>query len=709
MTGRPSPAPPTLRAAVDEPPPARNPPALRALSIVAAWLICIGALYALRHGPAMPGWVSLLAAACNALALGVGLIASARRLPSRVYDHFTTWLLIASAPLFLLIELTGGLRSPAVLVPGFVALGIAWRGALWHGAAVAALWLAALLAAGMALHHRIDTAWFLSVAFAVFALGIIPIVYSRQAAVAESRARHRLARVEGYLADRRMTPLGSDAIVSPGDLKSERQAQFQTAEGLRHIDALDRYLRDVRDTMGADEVVFWRFNEARQTQRAAAWSTEGASSPRYFEREPWGPLVRWAAESGQVQAVAEQNVVYFVVAPVRDGARVHGAVSISSRAGLTHTPDGARRWAARHAAHAAVLLDLLDLRREASRHLLSTPALVKAAERLQAAKSTDALGVAICQTAVEVTSAQRSALVRWDPEHETGTVMAVSRGHALAPGLAIDGDSLVAEQCSMRKLLHKEDARMLRGAVLYGRGEGKRDLGGLAVVPLARAEIGVIGAIVIESDEPDMISRREVENVNLLGVIAARQLETAWEIEEEWRRARTDPLTGLSNRRHFDEQMARIVSDSLAHGTPASLVVADVDHFKKVNDTYGHEAGDAVLKAVARVFLDCLRAEDVCARYGGEEIAILLPETSVARAQEVAERVRRAIEAKPIAHGDRRITVTASFGVAGYPESTAVRDALFPTADRALYEAKAGGRNRVTVAAAPVHGRTSQS
>ncbi|HEX8848142.1 MAG TPA: GGDEF domain-containing protein, partial [Gemmatimonadaceae bacterium] len=611
MSGRPSPETAPLRITAESPPLPPRRPLLRAACVAAAWAASIGALYGLRHGPAMPGWVSLLAAAANVAALGVGWLASARKLPRGVHEPFAAWLLAASGPLFLLIELTGGLRSPAVLVPGFVALGIAWRGTVRQGAVVAALWIAALIAASVLLRHRVDQAWLLSIAFAIFSLGLIPIVYARQAVVAETKARQRLARVEGYLADRRMTPLGSDAIVSPGDLKSERQAQFQTAEGLRHIDALDRYLRDVRDTMGADEVVFWRFNEARQTQRASAWSTEGASAPRYFERETWGPLVRWAAETGQVQAVSDEGVAYFVVAPVRDGARVHGALSVSSRAGLTHTPEGAKRWVARHAAHAAVLLDLLDLRREASRHLLSTPALVKAAERLQAAKTTDALGIAICQTAIEVTSAQRSALVRWDPEHETGTVMAVSRGHPLRAGMAIDGDSLVAEQCAMRKLLHKEDARVLRGAVIYGREEGKRELGGLAVVPLARAEIGVIGAIVIEADQPDAITRREVENVNLLGVIAARSLETAWEIEEEWRRARTDPLTGLSNRRHFDEQLQRIVSDALAHGTPASLVVADVDHFKRVNDTYGHEAGDAVLKAVARVFLDCLRAEDV--------------------------------------------------------------------------------------------------
>lgn len=667
-----------------------------------AWCAATSALYALRRTAIHPpAWLGLVAAASNLAALGAGWGAAARKVPARVRDALPAWLVGASAVLFLLVEITGGLRSPAVLVPGFIALGFAWRGSLANGATAAALWIAALVIAEPMLHRQVDPAWLFSVAVALFSIGLIPIAYARRAVAAEAMARAKLARVEGYLADRRMTPLGSDAIVvTPGDLRSDRQAQFQTAEGLRHIDALDRYLRDVRDTMGADEVVFWRFNEARQTQRAAAWSTEGASSPRYFDRDAWSPLVRWAAESGQVQCIAEGEVSFFVVAPVREGGRVHGAMSISSRAGLTHTPDGAKRWAARHAAHAAVLLDLLDLRREASRHLLSTPALIRAAERLQAAKTTDALGAAICQTAIEVTSAQRSALVRWDPEHETGTVMAVSRGHTLPPGLAIDGDSVVAEQCAMRKLLHKEDARVLRGATIYGNGEPARELGGLAVLPLARADIGVIGAIVIESDTPDTLTRREVENVSLLGVIAARSLETAWEIEEEWRRARTDQLTGLYNRRHFDEQLARIVSDSLAHGSPASLIVADVDHFKRVNDSYGHEAGDAVLKAVARVFLDCLRAEDVCARYGGEEIAILLPETSVERAQEVAERVRKAIEGKPVQHGDRTIRVTASFGVAGYPESTALRDALFPAADRALYEAKDGGRNQVRTARA---------
>lgn len=680
--------------------------ALRAIPAVAAWSVALLLLAIARPPARHPAlWITLLAMAANGLAFAAVWLASTRPLPPRVRDSLVGWLAIASAPLFLLVALTGGLRSPAILVPGMVVLGVAWRLSLRAGAAAALLWLAALVVADLLLGRSVEHSWTVAVGFAHLAIGLGPIAHARRGRLEEAEARSRLARVEGYLADRRVTPLGTASVAVPADLRADRQAQFQTAEGLRHIDALDRYLRDVRDSIGADEVIFWRFNETRQTQRAAAWSTEGAASPRYFDREEWAHLVRWAAETGQTQTIAENDVAYFVVAPVREGSRVHGALSISSASGLTAPPDGAKRWVARYAAHATVLLDLLDLRREASRHLLSMPALVKAAERLQSAKTTEALGTAICQTAVEVTSAQRSALVRWNPDQETGQVIAVSRGHTLSPGIAIDGDSVVAEQCAMRRLLHKDDARALRGAVIYGRSEPRQSPGSLAVVPLARSEVGVIGAIVIESDVPDSISRREVENVSLLGVIAARSLEAAWEIEEEWRRARTDGLTGLANRRHFDEQLARIIGESLRYGTPASLIVADVDHFKRVNDSYGHAAGDSVLKGVARVFLDCVRAEDVCARYGGEEIAILLPETTVARAEEVAERVRKAIAEKVMRHGEQAISVTASFGVAGYPESTAIRDNLFPAADRALYLAKASGRNQVRVAATAAFGR----
>jgi diguanylate cyclase (GGDEF)-like protein len=161
------------------------------------------------------------------------------------------------------------------------------------------------------------------------------------------------------------------------------------------------------------------------------------------------------------------------------------------------------------------------------------------------------------------------------------------------------------------------------------------------------------------------------------------------------KRARTDPLTGLWNRLHFGEQLQRTLAEADRYGTPVSLVLVDIDHFKKVNDTWGHEAGDAVLRQVSRLVQEGVRAVDICVRYGGEEIAMLLAQTHSERAVEVAERLRERISAQPIRHGGADIPVTASFGVATYPETVKVRDQLFPASDKALYIAKHAGRNCV--------------
>ncbi|HUR00746.1 MAG TPA: GGDEF domain-containing protein, partial [Gemmatimonadaceae bacterium] len=131
------------------------------------------------------------------------------------------------------------------------------------------------------------------------------------------------------------------------------------------------------------------------------------------------------------------------------------------------------------------------------------------------------------------------------------------------------------------------------------------------------------------------------------------------------------------------------------YGRITSLVVADLDYFKRVNDTHGHDAGDAVLRHTASLFMEIVRAVDVCARYGGEEFAILLPETDPAGAAHLAERLRLALESRPVRFGRTEMRVTASFGVASYPDSAPLRDGLFPAADKALYRAKADGRNCV--------------
>jgi len=153
----------------------------------------------------------------------------------------------------------------------------------------------------------------------------------------------------------------------------------------------------------------------------------------------------------------------------------------------------------------------------------------------------------------------------------------------------------------------------------------------------------------------------------------------------------TDPLTGLLNRRYMDERLMEEIKRSNRHGYPMSLVMLDVDSFKSYNDQYGHPAGDLALKIVGHVIRETLRGADVAARYGGEEFAILLPQTTNEEAGTIAERIRRNIEAADFPHR----TVTASIGIASCSAELCSATNIVSAADKALYSAKHGGRNRV--------------
>lgn len=168
-----------------------------------------------------------------------------------------------------------------------------------------------------------------------------------------------------------------------------------------------------------------------------------------------------------------------------------------------------------------------------------------------------------------------------------------------------------------------------------------------------------------------------------------RELEDALQKNQEL--ALTDQLTGLPNRRSFDTLLEVKLPEAERYRRPLSLVVMDVDHFKAVNDTFGHTVGDRILADIAAIVRGQLRASDLCARWGGEELVVLCPETTLAGAIVLAERLRSVVEehAFPVERG-----ITVSLGVSEYgPGDDA--DTLFARADRALYAAKRGGRNRV--------------
>lgn len=177
--------------------------------------------------------------------------------------------------------------------------------------------------------------------------------------------------------------------------------------------------------------------------------------------------------------------------------------------------------------------------------------------------------------------------------------------------------------------------------------------------------------------------------------------ELARRREELLALSRTDALTGLFNRRYFEERLNEEFARSRRYGSPLSLVMLDIDHFKRINDTFGHPFGDQVLKAVAQTARSRLREVDLLARYGGEELIALLPETGPVDALRVCERVREAIASlgleHPAADGTQQpVRLTASLGVATVPSADlASAEALLMAADTSLYAAKGAGRNRV--------------
>jgi diguanylate cyclase (GGDEF)-like protein len=202
--------------------------------------------------------------------------------------------------------------------------------------------------------------------------------------------------------------------------------------------------------------------------------------------------------------------------------------------------------------------------------------------------------------------------------------------------------------------------------------------------------------------------------LNLIGVLAERlrgnndTLSESLRLQREFQRhASLDALTGLNNRRWLDEMVPRQLKRSRFQQRPLTLIMLDVDHFKRFNDDHGHQAGDFVLFAVAQILRSRLRPTDLLGRYGGEEFTIVLPDTNAIGAVIAAERVRRSVEETELVLPDGRPLprVTVSLGIAAADSDTTVSQ-LFERADRALYRAKQNGRNRVEVSEAdePVSG-----
>lgn len=209
-------------------------------------------------------------------------------------------------------------------------------------------------------------------------------------------------------------------------------------------------------------------------------------------------------------------------------------------------------------------------------------------------------------------------------------------------------------------------------------------------VPLVTPDGYNVGSLCAIDNEPRLFDRSQGEIMKKLAEIVIEQFELQ-------QIAKQDSMTGALTRRGFFAEVEKEFLRAARYERPSALVVIDVDHFKTINDRYGHPAGDAVLVSIANACMSTMRRSDIFGRIGGEEFGLLLPETDADEAREAAERIRRMVETTIVQVGGTEVRATVSLGIAPVPAATEGVSTWFNEADIALYEAKRFGRNRVVV------------
>ncbi len=487
----------------------------------------------------------------------------------------------------------------------------------------------------------------------------------------------------GDAADRAMPPLSDPSI----PLQAERFALL-----LRDV------LEDIRLQHGAHTVAIWRMVDGtlgvdRVSGDPHELAELGAAVPR---------LAQWSMRERIVVFGPDGEAPRCVVAPIAlPGEEASGAVIVVFAAPFTGERSALKPWMLRHGIRIQLLEELLAARHELARTNRRVRHILREVAQWDAAATDESLAAQYCALVATLLAADGAALVRWDEEALRGTVVAAVGDCAALLDQVVDSDSLVADACrdnqpgiwhdvavsaANRLTIVARSVTMPRGAVL--------------IHPLRR-RADVIGAVVAIAQTPGALQPSDMRTLSLVDAAGTSRLVASWRLAEVTQRAVIDGLTGLTNRRGFETAMATAREEADRYGWETSLLLVDLDHFKAVNDSFGHEAGDAVLRAVAHALRDRVREIDLCARVGGEELAVVLKNTGARGAIELAQRLRAAIDALRVEVAGRHVRVTASIGVATHPTMVVNWDALYRSADTALYAAKNAGRDQVRVFAPP--------
>lgn len=338
----------------------------------------------------------------------------------------------------------------------------------------------------------------------------------------------------------------------------------------------------------------------------------------------------------------------------------------------------------------------------------------RAIEELNRAGSPDQVFLAVLESARHLAGLDFCAVtvvseVEGKRVHKVVRLMGVAtEGKALEGRSFADNNGLVANVVRYGAPLPGRDVRAMERQVIFDEETQFKGLGALKIFPLTAGD-RILGTLVAGSRKKAALDHDVLRMLEVLAIQAAQAVLRAQLYEQMERMATTDGMTGMLNHRTFQAKADELLAHARRYQRKVSLILTDVDHFKSVNDTYGHPTGDQVLKGVARILKEKARDTDVVARYGGEEFAILMPETDAQGARVIAERIREAIKAEVFQTELGPLKVTLSLGIATAPDHGTEKQGLVDLADQCLYFAKRNGRNQTVTVAQMQSGRKLQA
>lgn len=585
-------------------------------------------------------------------------------------------LLLGWAPVHLLLLATGGMAGPLppLLVLWSATIGLALPPSRAAAAAAVAL---ALLLGGAGLQQGLTGALALE---ATVALGV----------------GHGL----GLLVrrgPRLPTRPRADSDDGDGSIVEGRYAHDAPSEGMDPQRVLTDALESVRAQTRAGRVVLWEI--VGEGERARPRLATGGELPR--SRSLAGDPMRWVQQEQlplrlerPPRSMLSEGADAACIVPLSDRMMMTLDFAASELPADIGFAEDAGRYLASLLSYQQARVDADEARRRSDR-------VVEQLRQLGQANNLARFASSMARIGVSVAGGSGASVVTWDDE-SGGIVLATvgDDGGPRAGGSVPTRGNEMALAARSGAPIVRRDLRPGRRELPLTGGEERwhAEPRALGVVPLVAPDHRTEGVLAVwNADLPDL-EPGAVDTLRTIASYASLQLRLLAQQAKLRERVDTDALTGLPNRGAFNERLAADAARCRRYQHPLSLILFDIDHFKRINDEHGHDAGDHVLVRVAGILTSGVREADLAARFGGEEFVMLLPETNLAEAAETADRLRRALEATEFDWKGARIPVSASMGVSAAPACVADPAELVTSADAALYHAKEGGRNRVVTA-----------